>query len=102
MKLTTFIVLFSIMLALAFALDACSSSKPASNSSAGWNALSSALDDQAKHECIVLALGGRKLCGQDAAAWCKSTDSIRADAQPGDPDYDSKQSCQDLEQALGN
>jgi hypothetical protein len=100
MKLNPFIVV-SIVLALAFALNACSSSKPAANSSADWNALSSALGDQAKHECIVLALGGNKLCGQDAAAWCKSTDSIRADAQPGDPDYDSKQSCQALEQALG-
>ena len=29
-------------------------------------------------QCIVTALGGNKLCGADARAWCDSTDEIRA------------------------
>lgn len=28
-------------------------------------------------QCIVLANGGNKLCGEDAAVWCKSTNAIR-------------------------
>jgi hypothetical protein len=28
-------------------------------------------------DCIVLANGGNKLCGQNAAAWCDSTDTLR-------------------------
>jgi hypothetical protein len=32
-------------------------------------------------QCIVLANGGRKLCGEEAAAWCKSTNAIRESAQ---------------------
>jgi hypothetical protein len=28
-------------------------------------------------ECVILANGGRKLCGSDAAAWCRSTDALR-------------------------
>lgn len=36
-------------------------------SSAGLNA----------QDCIVLVLGGNKLCGEDARAWCDATDSIR-------------------------
>jgi hypothetical protein len=50
-------------------------------------------------ECIVLALGGNKLCGADAASWCRATDDIgdRSSAQPGDDLYDAKMTCQDLE-----
>lgn len=50
--------------------------------------------------CIVLAMGGNKLCGADAAAWCRSTDSIRATADQLDPagtDPSSQQTCDDLE-----
>lgn len=28
-------------------------------------------------ECVVVTLGGNKLCGDDAKAWCDSTDSLR-------------------------
>jgi hypothetical protein len=28
-------------------------------------------------DCIVLANGGNKLCGENAAAWCDSTDTLR-------------------------
>jgi hypothetical protein len=28
-------------------------------------------------DCIILANGGNKLCGDDAAAWCDSTDAGR-------------------------
>ena len=28
-------------------------------------------------DCIILANGGNKLCGDDAAAWCNSTDALR-------------------------
>ena len=34
-------------------------------------------------DCIVLAMGGNKLCGEDAAAWCSSTDSLRETASDG-------------------
>src|ERR1022692_2240154 len=27
--------------------------------------------------CIILANGGRKLCGKEAAVWCKSTEGLR-------------------------
>lgn len=30
-----------------------------------------------QEDCIVLANGGNKLCGEEAKAWCSSTDSIR-------------------------
>lgn len=35
----------------------------------------------AGEDCIILANGGNKLCGQDAKAWCDSTDALRQ----GDP-----------------
>lgn len=35
---------------------------------------------KADEPCIILAAGGNKLCGSDAAAWCRSTDSIRQSA----------------------
>jgi len=28
-------------------------------------------------DCIILANGGNKLCGEDAKAWCASTDDLR-------------------------
>jgi len=28
-------------------------------------------------QCVILANGGNKLCGDDAKAWCDSTDSLR-------------------------
>jgi hypothetical protein len=31
-------------------------------------------------KCIVTALGGQKLCGDDAKAWCDATDSLRVDS----------------------
>jgi hypothetical protein len=43
---------------------------------AGFAAAGCAGDEQ----CIILANGGNKLCGADAAAWCDSTDSLREDA----------------------
>ena len=38
-------------------------------------------------KCIVLANGGNKLCGNDAKAWCESTDSIRSGAQDLQNEY---------------
>jgi hypothetical protein len=35
------------------------------------------------HECIVLALGGNKLCDEDAAAWCRATDETRKEYGDG-------------------
>lgn len=35
---------------------------------------------KADEPCIILAAGGNKLCGSDAAAWCRSTDGIRQSA----------------------
>jgi hypothetical protein len=32
-------------------------------------------------DCVVLAMGGNKLCGEEAKAWCRATDDLRA----GDP-----------------
>lgn len=29
-------------------------------------------------DCIVLAMGGNKLCGEDAKAWCRATDGLRS------------------------
>lgn len=37
--------------------------------------------------CIILANGGNKLCGADAAAWCDSTDEFR------ERDSDSQRLC---------
>jgi hypothetical protein len=31
-----------------------------------------------QEECIVTTIGGNTLCGDDARAWCDSTDSLRA------------------------
>jgi hypothetical protein len=33
--------------------------------------------NHSRADCIILANGGRKLCGSDAAAWCDSTDGLR-------------------------
>lgn len=44
------------------------------------------------NHCLLLADGGRKLCGADAAAWCDSTDAIRNLAR----DTASQQVCDDL------
>lgn len=50
-------------------------------------------------DCIVLALGGNKLCGSDAAAWCRSTDAIRQQARAlGSNDQSSEETCQQIEQ----
>ena len=41
-------------------------------------------------DCVVLAHGGNKLCGSQAAAWCRSTDAIRGmlDGNPYVPPTD--------------
>lgn len=49
--------------------------------------------------CIILANGGRKLCGDEAKAWCDSTDSLRE--KTGDPTIDASlddsiQACKDV------
>jgi hypothetical protein len=45
-------------------------------------------------KCIVTALGGQKLCGDDAKAWCDATDSFR---DPSDPDSaDAQAICDDI------
>jgi hypothetical protein len=33
---------------------------------------------QADAPCVITAIGGNKLCGDDAKAWCDSTDQLRA------------------------
>lgn len=57
-------------------------------------------------DCIVLANGGNKLCGSDAAAWCESTDGIRDTANtldPGNADVRESQSvCDDLNEKYGS
>lgn len=45
-----------------------------------------ALSACGSEKCIVLANGGNKLCGDEAAAWCDSTDAIRnSTGNTGDP-----------------
>jgi hypothetical protein len=47
--------------------------------------------------CIVLANGGNTLCGATAAAWCRSTDAIRA-LDPTNPTIASSvAACQQVE-----
>jgi hypothetical protein len=48
-------------------------------------------------DCIILANGGNKLCGDDARAWCDTTDSIRsaADGLSDDPTIDDSQAACD-------
>lgn len=43
-------------------------------------------------QCIVTALGGEKLCGDDAKAWCDATDSLRAESA----DAESQRICDEL------
>lgn len=55
-------------------------------------------------QCIVLANGGNKLCGEDAAAWCDSTDAVRdttgfgqyISEQDKQAISDSQQTCDDI------
>lgn len=50
-----------------------------------------------QEDCVILAMGGNKLCGDDARAWCDSTDSIRDTASEfgGGSDVASSQSACD-------
>lgn len=52
-----YIIMIVVGIGLAVSLPACGSSEP--------------------KDCIVLANGGNKLCGDEARAWCDSTDAIR-------------------------
>jgi hypothetical protein len=45
-------------------------------------------------KCIVLANGGRTLCGAEARAWCDSTDSLRTVTD----NADSQAICDELRQ----
>lgn len=49
-------------------------------------------------DCIILAMGGNKLCGEDARAWCDSTTELReGDEEFGiEPDYETQQVCDGL------
>jgi hypothetical protein len=52
--------------------------------------------DAAKADCIILANGGNKLCGHDAATWCVETESARTGAS--DPTLrQSERDCRQLE-----
>ena len=45
-------------------------------------------------DCIILVNGGNKLCGDDAKAWCDSTDSLRSAASGlGGNTGDSQNAC---------
>ena len=47
-----------------------------------------------EEDCIILAVGGNKLCGDDAKAWCDSTDSLRSAAgRFGGDTGDSQATC---------
>jgi hypothetical protein len=54
--------------------------------------------DEAAGNCIILANGGNKLCGADAATWCDTTDEFRE----GDPalglkgDNESQAACDQI------
>jgi hypothetical protein len=47
--------------------------------------------------CLVLAIGGNKLCDQDAAAWCRATDSIRKLNQTDTTVAQTQADCDELE-----
>lgn len=47
--------------------------------------------------CMVLANGGNRVCGADAAAWCRATDGIRQGAT--DPTLQQTQSDCDMIEA---
>lgn len=71
---------------LALSATACGSS------SSGGSGSSSGSSSDLPADCIVLANGGNKLCGDTAKAWCTSTDDTRRaslelaqDADLGDP-----------------
>jgi FtsH-binding integral membrane protein len=59
---------------------------------AGFGWYSVLLTSTGQDRCVVTALGGNKLCGDDARAWCDSTDALRAAAN----DARSQQVCDDL------
>jgi hypothetical protein len=43
-------------------------------------------------KCIVTALGGQKLCGDDAKAWCNATDELRVDSDSAE----AQRVCDDI------
>lgn len=49
-------------------------------------------------DCIILANGGNKLCGEDAKAWCQTTEKLReGDAALGiEADTESQAVCAGL------
>lgn len=50
-------------------------------------------------KCVVTAMGGNKLCGDDARAWCDSTDSIRSEVRGLGDDAtidDSQATCDEI------
>lgn len=59
---------------------------------AGFVWYSVVLTSTGQDKCAVLTLGGNKLCGDDARAWCDSTDSLRALVA----DTESQRVCDDL------
>ena len=48
-----------------------------------------AMDEIAGQDCIILANGGNKLCGDDAKTWCDTTDNVRKSAEEfaTDPEF---------------
>jgi hypothetical protein len=58
-------------------------------------------------DCIILTNGGNKLCDEDAAAWCRSTDGIREAARgSGNEAVDetlqsSQQACDEIRSVSG-
>jgi uncharacterized membrane protein len=67
----------------------------ASAALAGVSGCSASSIGGGNEQCIVLALGGNKLCGADAATWCRTTDSIRKSS--GQDMSDSQMTCDSLE-----
>lgn len=59
---------------------------------AGFAWYSVLLTSTGQDRCVVTALGGSKLCGGDARAWCDSTDALRAISN----DAKSQRVCDDL------
>lgn len=55
-------------------------------------------EELAGGNCIILANGGNKLCGEDAKAWCDSTEEFRqGDPEFGiEPDTESQKVCDGL------
>jgi hypothetical protein len=53
-------------------------------------------------DCIILANGGNKLCGDDAAAWCNSTDALRdvageiSDRRLAEANANSQAACDEI------